>query len=272
VLQFAGFPRSGHSVVGSLIDSHPQALVAHELDAMGLFEAGFAAAEVFALMRMNSAAFEAAGRWWNGYCYAVPEGHGGRADPPRVIGDKKGDWAVRRILRDPRCLDRYNRAAKARRRCWIVVVRNPFDNVASLSLRKGRVYDRLRVQAGSEQEFRRRLEQAKGETIASAVLPDMVDDYRELCSGIAALKDRVAADDWLELHHEDLVDAPEREIGRVLQFLDLPDGGFARRAASVIGTRTRQTRHDVEWPESLYRQVIDLTHRHDFLNRYAPDV
>jgi hypothetical protein len=35
-----GYPRSGHSLVGSLINAHPEALIAHELDAIALIDAG----------------------------------------------------------------------------------------------------------------------------------------------------------------------------------------------------------------------------------------
>jgi len=28
---FVGYPRSGHSLVGSLIDAHPHAIIAHEV-------------------------------------------------------------------------------------------------------------------------------------------------------------------------------------------------------------------------------------------------
>ena len=40
IVHFAGFPRSGHSLIGSIIDAHPNARIAHELVAIGLLEAG----------------------------------------------------------------------------------------------------------------------------------------------------------------------------------------------------------------------------------------
>ena len=38
---FIGYPRSGHSLIGSLLDVHPNAIVAHELDALKFVGAGF---------------------------------------------------------------------------------------------------------------------------------------------------------------------------------------------------------------------------------------
>ena len=94
------------------------------------------------------------------------------------------------------------------RSAWVVVVRNPFDNVATMSLRRGRRYDRIRINAGSEQEFRRRLERQQGGSVPAEVHLEMVDDYASLCSGLAAMKQCVDAEDWLEIRHEDLVATP----------------------------------------------------------------
>ncbi len=103
LVQFVGFPRSGHSVVGSLIDAHPDAVVAHELDLMGLLEQGFSRDQLFALVCANSAEFDLHGRSWNGYSYRV---EGGASGPPRcpvVLGDKKADWVARRGARTQSC-------------------------------------------------------------------------------------------------------------------------------------------------------------------------
>ncbi len=33
-VQFMSFPRSGHSLIGSILDAHPQAIISHELNSM----------------------------------------------------------------------------------------------------------------------------------------------------------------------------------------------------------------------------------------------
>jgi len=38
---FVGYPRSGHSVIGSLLNAHPDMVVAHELNALRYVQAGF---------------------------------------------------------------------------------------------------------------------------------------------------------------------------------------------------------------------------------------
>ena len=37
---FIGYPRSGHSLVGSLLDAHPNIIIAHELNALQFVVAG----------------------------------------------------------------------------------------------------------------------------------------------------------------------------------------------------------------------------------------
>src|SRR5262245_20008172 len=44
---FAGYGRSGHSAIASVIDAHPQAAVSHELDAVARYLAGVSGDDLF---------------------------------------------------------------------------------------------------------------------------------------------------------------------------------------------------------------------------------
>ncbi|WP_181408174.1 hypothetical protein [Pararhizobium mangrovi] len=271
LVQFAGFPRSGHSIIGSLIDAHPAALVSHELDMVGLVEEGFSSEEIFALIAENSAAFEASGRSWNGHSYRVPGASGGRAEAPKLLGDKKGDWALRRLSERPEILSAVDGAFPAQRKAWISVVRNPFDNVATLSLRKGRHYDALRIAAGDETEFKARLKQERG-SISGSVLPEMVEDYRTLCAGLASLKARVAPQDWLEVRHEAFVADPAATMATIFRFLGLAEDEAALAgAAAITHAAPNSSRHDIAWRKEDRKAVDGLVRTHDFLNGYTFD-
>jgi hypothetical protein len=271
-VQFAGFPRSGHSLVGSILDAHADALVAHELDAMGLFKHGLSAREVFALIRRNTRTFEAHGRYWNGHSYQVPGGHGGRAVRARVVGDKKGDWAVRHSLANPELLATLGRRTRGRRRAWIAVVRNPFDNIATMSLRKGRTYDRLRIDTPDPETFETRLREAQGQSVAADVRGDVVDDYIQLCQGVERLRAQVPESDWLLLRHEDLVADPDTEIDRLARFLDLPNGeGLAAKARAIVASEPNRSRHKLNWPEAERDRVNALIRDYSFLHGYRFD-
>ena len=47
---FIGYPRSGHSLVGSLLDAHPYMLIAHELDALRYIQVGFSKKQLYHLI------------------------------------------------------------------------------------------------------------------------------------------------------------------------------------------------------------------------------
>ena len=272
LVQFAGFPRSGHSLVGSLIDAHPDAVVAHELDLMGLVENGLGRADLFSLICANSAEFERHGRFWNGFRYRVPAGSGGTSRRPVLLGDKKADWAVRRILHDPGLLANLGAVLGGVRAAWVVVVRNPFDNIATMSLRKGRAYDRIRIAAQSPEDFRRRLELAQGDRVPAQVLPEMVEDYATLCRGVAQMKAGVPAADWLELRHEDLVADPVSSLERLYAFLGLPVGAdFVRSMATSVSTQANHSRHQIGWSGQTLDQVEQLVAQHSFLAGYGFD-
>lgn len=281
LVQFAGFPRSGHSLVGSLIDAHPDAVVAHELDLMGLVGHGLSRDELFALLCSNSAEFERHGRHWNGYAYRVPTGTGGTSSRPTVLGDKKADWAVRRVREDPDLLRRLSSVLDGVRAAWVVVVRNPFDNVATMSLRDGRAYDRIRIASASPREFRRRLTRAQrrraeegrdGPRVPAAVLPEMVEDYAGLCAGVAAMQAHVRPEDWLVLRHEDLVADPVPTLGRLFGFLGLTAApALLQATAGAVSSSPHLSRHDLAWSDATLARVEELTLTHDFLRGYAFD-
>src|SRR5499426_2498533 len=75
---FIGYPRSGHTLIGSLLDAHPDMVIAQELDALRYIYAGFRRNQLYSLLLDNSFHFTTAGRKWSGYSYTVPNQWHGR--------------------------------------------------------------------------------------------------------------------------------------------------------------------------------------------------
>lgn len=269
-LQFAGFPRSGHSLIGSLIDAHPDALVSHELDILGLLEAGWSQRDIFSLIGSESAAFMAHGRYWNGFAYVVPNQFNGRATAPTVIGDKKGDWAVRRTQHDPALLDRLHGAIDLPCK-WLLVIRNPFDNIATMTLRRGKAYDRLRIASPDTATFRAALKAELGKSIADHADDAMIDDFLGLCRGVAAMQARIAPKNWLGVGYEKFTQDPAAGLSRILSFLDLPDrDGFVVDATSIVREGNNRSRHSVAWSDTQIARVRDAIAEFDFLSLAQP--
>lgn len=92
---FIGYPRSGHSVVGSFLDAHPDMLFAHQLGDLKYIRGRYGRRQLYYLIVRNSRRFMTNGRVWAGYSYEVPNQWQGRWRNLRVIGDKQGSGVTR---------------------------------------------------------------------------------------------------------------------------------------------------------------------------------
>ncbi|ROO25684.1 hypothetical protein [Salinisphaera japonica] len=272
IVHFAGFPRSGHSLIGSIIDAHPNARIAHELDAIGLLEAGLPLSRIAALMDHASRVFTRHGRYWNGYCYYVEGASHHRGDTLSVIGDKKGDMAVKRIQARPDLLEQLNRDTRWRKP-WICVTRNPFDNIATMSLRAGRAYDALRTRTPEPAAFAAALRQSQADGhIADTVSDEQIDIYAALCETVERIRSHTAETDWHTLCHSALAAAPHGVLSRLMAFLGLPiDPDHIARSAALIHTRPSATRELVAWPAAARERVAGLIERYPFLAHYRDE-
>lgn len=271
-VQFVGFPRSGHSLIGSVLDAHPHAVISHELDTMGLIKKGFPERLLYALVAENSTMFSRNGRWWNGFSYAVAGQPHGRASELRVVGDKKGDWAVRWCEQKPGLIETAYRRISARCR-WVFVTRSPLDNIATMSLRKNRAYDKLRITSSDSAAFRAalRARQEQGE-VSPVALDGMIDDYEGLCETIARMQAAIPAADWYHVEYERFVAAPEDGLRGLCDFLELKvEEDYLASCASIVRDSPNKSRNAVAWTDRQLERVAGFSQRFPFLHSYAED-
>jgi hypothetical protein len=236
---FIGYPRSGHTLVGSLVDAHPNALIANELNMVGHVKRGFSRLQIYALILANSRRFARAGWKWMGYSYAVPNQWQGRFERLEVLGDKRGPGVIRLLRANPGLLGRVRETLDTDLR-FIHVIRNPFDNITTMSLR-----------------HRLPLESA-------------VAYYFALCQGVAELKSQLRPDAMLDVWHERLVERPADEITRLCGFLDLvPHPDYVRDCASVVFPAPTHTRSRIVWPPDVVGEVTARAQAFPWLAGYT---
>ncbi len=237
---FIGYPRSGHSVVGSILDAHEEALFSHRLDALGRLSAGDAPEAVFHMIERNSARFARDGRKLTAYAYPVPGQHQGRSPRPTVIGDQEAKWATLRLSRDPELLARA-RFRQTPALAFIHVVRNPFDNIATLANR------------------------------TQTPLEPAMETYFQLCDGVERIKARYP-DQVLDIRHEDLVADPRAHIRRLGQFLGLSVGpAYLDACAGLVSPAAHRSRDSRVWSPAVVREIERRARRHRHLAQYAYD-
>ncbi|MGH9154910.1 MAG: sulfotransferase family protein [Acidimicrobiales bacterium] len=236
---FVGYPRSGHSLVGSLLDAHPEAVIAHELDALRFVRAGFGRSQLYSQLLRNSQGYGE--RREIVYDYTVPNQWQGRFRRIRVIGDKKGGRSTWRLGEAPRLLQRLQKVVGVPIR-FIHVIRNPFDNIAT-------IYRRSAPPGG---------------------LTAAADRYIGLCATMASLADRLGPDPMLEIRHEELLSDPAETIARLCSFVGLEaDPGFVSDCAGILFEAPNRTRDSVDWPAPLVDRVDAAIERYPFLRGYS---
>lgn len=245
---FVGYPKSGHSLLGSLLDAHPNAIIAHELDALRYLEVGFGRRQLYQLLLENSQGYARAGREWNVYSYQVPNQWQGRFERLSLIGDKKGGLSTLRLDSKPGLLRKLRETVGVEVK-FVHVVRNPYDNISTM-LRDGITNRNL-------ESHERGLRYS-------------IEDYFHRCAVVRDLKERTQDTDMFDLRHESLVEDPGLHLGRLCNFLDLEySEQYLQDCASIVFESPTKSRYKVAWDADSIRTVRGRISEFDFLRGYS---
>jgi hypothetical protein len=243
VALFLGQGRSGHSLVGALLDAHADCLIAHELNVCGLIAAGFNREQIYYLIWENSRHFAKVGRAWGKYSYAVPGAHQGQFRRLSVIGDKKGGSTADYFHQNPSNVDRTAAFFGVPLR-FVHVVRNPLDNIAAMALQMG----------------------------GTIGLDGAIENYTRRCVAAAQLLE-TRPDDVITLHHEDVLSRPRLELTTLAERLGLAaEPAWLDACVAVIRAAPSRSRNKVNWSLSQRAAIHRLVAQHGFLQRYESDM
>lgn len=241
---FIGAVKSGGSLIGSLLDAHPRAVVSDEADPLRYLTAGFRRDQVFHLLA-KAAHREAmkgrvTARRLDPYSLAVPGQHQGVVDAPLVVGDSRAGPTTRRLGHRPELIEQWRTLLGEIDDRYIHVVRNPYDPIAAMVRRGRRTFD------------------------------NAIADYAAQCRRATMLRERLTAQRVLTVRYEDLLATPTAQLRTVCDFLglDAPDDYLAACAGIVDPSRTGE-RHTVDWDPAAIAAVELLTADFPFLMGYA---
>lgn len=246
--QFVGWSRSGTTLVGALLDAHPEILIGQELDAAARVLEGAGREEILRGVVEREREFARSGRRWNGYAYDVHDVARADLSGVRVVGDKKAAGTTEAAMQEPDVLARLERVVGLPLRL-LAVVRHPLDAIASLSAHLDTDLPPWHPPEG-------------------APLDAALDWYLRLC----AVVDEIAADRHRVhfVHLEHLAADPADALGGVIEFLGAaaPGEEYLARARDLIGP-PRRAREDVAWTAGQRERVDEAIARHGFLAPYA---
>jgi hypothetical protein len=252
---FVGYPRSGHSVIGAALDAHPDMMIAHELGLFRCLHLRFPARAIYSLLIENSRKQTVNGRRVGSYSYEVEGQWQGSYRTLKVIGDKHGEGASRRLMRRPWLLTRLRQTFNLKIR-MIHVIRNPYDNISTICA----ITDKWRTpETVDSQEPKPRLRQSIGH-------------YFSLCNAVSCIKTQLGRDEFFELRHEDFIMNPKHHLRLLCRFLGCEaSNDYLNACASIVFDSPHQTRYRAPWDSSLIKEVEEGIRGYQHLQGYSFD-
>lgn len=266
---FVGYPRSGHSIVGSMMDAHPNMVISHEYNLFRQWDKSPGKHDqrthLYSILLKNSV--ESAMNGWRsekkakkGYTLEVGTPWQGDFTRLRVIGDKSGAVTSQEFEKDPQrfleILEELKKVTRVPIR-MIHVVRNPYDMISTrLLYADGEKHSKL--PATTERKH----------------CNDYGISYHtnrtfQIVRNVHSLLERTNLT-VLDVHHADLIRNPRETISMICRFLNLPvPDDYLEACEKKAYSKPSKTRLLVSWPEKMVETVHELSRPYSFLWRYS---
>jgi len=241
---FVGHGRTGHSLVGSLLNGHREMVVSHELDALRLLDRATVPVtrnQLFSAILQRDAEFTGLGREWEKYTYDISDTAQGEFDRLRVIGDKKGAATTRRLGHSPELLGALRETVSVPIRL-VHVVRNPFDTIAS----------------------RRKLKETWQEY--------GVEKYFANADNVELVSEMLDEAELFRLQYEELVSDTAGVLSDLCAFLGVEPGeAYLSACEEFVFDSPKRTREEVTWSAAEIERIERKNRAYDWLAEYTFD-
>ena len=272
---FVGFGKTGHSIVGSLLDAHPDIIIAHEYSALKDISKAFTSQKDWLLKlfnRLYENSHRAVMEGWRsetndkkGYNLGVTTGKSwqGRFRQLRVIGDKSGFKTVKEHLTDQNrssCLVKELNRTLGVPVVGIRMVRNPYDTIVT----------RVLIANGGTNGLKRAKNTNLSRSSAAALDAQMRTVFQQMLQA-----SRVASQLPIPIHTMHLVDlinqprSVMRELCEVVQVECYSD--YLDSCEDKVFKNLSKTRSLVQWSQKQIETVAKIMKRYPEYSRYSFD-
>ena len=273
---FVGHAHSGHSVVGSILDSHPHIVVSHELSLFSKMDVHpeWSKSDIFNAIWQRSIESSTSGlrtdkkkAYRKGYSLAIPNLYQGTYESYiEVIGDKKGGTMARMLMSNPehwkQTLDRLKSVTGVPVKIFHVI-RNPFDNIATTVLFSARKSPTINTKS---------ITKLKQEGRNYSLDPKWIDKHiRGYFNRFQAIEDaKVRFElDVINVHGKDLIDDPKKVISEMCDFLQVTcSDHFISVCSDKIFPKESKTRYQLHWEDYQIKEVQQKIKEFSNLHRY----
>ena len=232
-----GNSRSGSTILGSIVDAHPNAVVANETMASQSFWKGMSKGDIISEIVENSAANYRSGRQSEDYQYQIGASPESKSSVC-VYGDKIWNPATLLLHGDYDLISKLE-SQLAARVVLIASIRNPFDTIATMHRR------------------------------SHAPIKDRIRWFFMHCEALAAIEEKTEQSNFLMSYHEHLIDCPNEEISRICRALMLPiDDHHLDNVKRLLYRRPSKSGATLDWTLAEVDEVLERMQRFPFLAVY----
>lgn len=241
---FIGHTKSGSSLVGSLLDAHPEIILADEADALRFVNDGFRKEQIFHILLKGSHREAMKGRVTarrlDPYSLAVPDQWQGKYRKLRVIGDSKAGPSIRRLSTQPELLAKTQKVMKGVDAKFIHVIRNPFDPMSVMMVRGQRSFE------------------------------NALAHYFDYCETLVAVRKQLDSSNLMAVRYEEFVRQPQVKLAEICRFLGVEAGeDYLGACASIVHDSPERSRDMVAWQADWIEMVEERIAQVDFLEGYS---
>ena len=264
---FFAYAHSGHSIVGSLMDSHPHIVISHEVDVFNKLSEGKLSPtkqDIFNAVWRNTMQTIINGHRaenFKGYNLLVDGLYQGKyIDHIDVIGDKKGGGTIHLLLQKPEEWSRVYDILKSLnvKLKVIQVYRNPYDTIATtLLLRHNKEIKFANVK---QHNITR-----KGSSV------QVIEDYFLYHNAIINVK-KMYNLDLAEIHGKDLISDPRGNLLKLCNHVGVNcSNDYLDICSNKVFKNESKTRRLIEWTDQQLQMIQQNIDKYSDLKGYSFD-
>ncbi len=247
---FIGYGRSGHTLLASILNAHPEIVIGIEWGVFTYIKLGYRKKQILYSLLENSKRYSnVLENVWTGYSYNIQNSWQGKFSTLKVIGDKHGGMNAERLITNPTLLELTEKRMGLKPKI-IHAIRNPFDVITTITIRRYEKRDPFYTPSNLD-------------------LLSYIELFFKHADILKGLKEG-GNYEIIDIYHENLINNPKEIIKKLTNFFKLQaDESYYENCASILYKNPNKSRNNIKWPKSLIKYVEKKVVEYPFLQHYS---
>ena len=227
IIMFVGHAHSGHSLIGSLLDAHPDIAISNHVNIPNLLlKHNLAKNEIYKILLYISMQNKKPLSWKNTeYSYKQDKSFQGKTQNPIILGDKQGGASTRILMNNPLLLNKLLGVFSDKLKV-IFVHRNVFDNIAAFSYYM-------------EEELSQK----------------HIDRYFKNLEEVYKIKESINKRNWFSLCHEKFISSPVEHLAKLYKFLEIKPDCNVENLTKLVNKKPKTRKENINWTKDQINHI-----------------